>query len=682
LRTFHCVDFFKQHFLRTFGFVFGLNLIFLLVQLVLLSSPSFRENLFALIDSPLGLPASQYWRFIEYGLAQLLMYGMFTLVVTAWILLGLSQIRHEVTIKNETFLIWAASVTLLYVLNIWAFPASRFNVFILPGHSALPVVFIALIWFCYQSRWSFYSLGLWLRCYYRWVFVALVVIFLIKAGWMGYERYARKPVQVSNQPNVLLIGLDDLRPDVLSKMPNLRAFLANSTDFTESVTPEARTFVAWTSLLTGLYPKEHGIHFDMQSVHGYVPPGSLAQILKEHGYTTVYSTDDNQYADVNQSYGFDHLVVPKMDAAEYLLTLMGDMPLQNMIAHTWVGKVLFPDTYNNRAAAFVYNPVNYNAQVFSALDHIPSRPLFLAIHFNLSHQPFYWSKRPLPVVFPGTTSNVSEVYALAAEDMDAQFGAFMAGLNDRGLLKNSIVIVFSDHGESLALPRERLISLDTYIKGQASGKETLPALNLYSPDYLKFDQMLGHGTDILSKVQWHQILGVHWFSHAQYRGKIPQRVSLIDVKPTVLDLLGISSTSSGESLAKAVLSGKISATDRYFYIDTGFNPFAIEHMNDPSNEEIRDSLKYFEVLPTTGRLIIRPTLIPELIDQIQHAVVYQHWILAVYPSREHKKVWVLVDMNTRQWTDDFSTPFAKQAPVAELVAHLSTFYGNEINSTS
>ncbi len=682
MRTFHCVDFFKQNFLRTFGFIFGLNIIFLLVQLVLLSSPSFRENLFALMDSPFGLPPSQYWRFAQYGLAQLLIYGVFTLGVTVWVLLGLSQIRHEVAIKNQTFLIWGASVTLIYVLNIWLFPASRFNIFILPGYSALPVVLMALIWFCYQSRWCFYSLGLCLRCYYRGVLVALLLLLLLKGLWMGYERYTKKPVQISNRPNVLLIGLDDLRPDVLVKMPNLRAFLANSTDFTESVTPEARTFVAWTSLLTGLYPKEHGIHFDMQSVHGYVPSGSLAQILKEQGYTTVYSTDDNQYADVNASYGFDHLIVPNMDAAEYLLTVMGDMPLQNLISHTWLGKILFPDTYNNRAAAFVYDPLKYNAQVFSALDQIPTRPLFLAIHFNLSHQPFYWSKRPLPVIPPGMTSNVSQVYGVAAEDMDAQFGSFMKGLNDRGLLKNSIVIVFSDHGESLALPRERLISLDTYVKGPASRKETLPALNLYASDYLKFDQLLGHGTDILSQVQWHQVLGIKWFSHSQYQGKIAQRVSLLDVKPTILSLLRIPSAGSGESLSKAVLSGKVSWPDRYFYIDTGFNPFAIEHMNDPSNEELRDSLKYFEVLPTTGRLIIRPTLIPSLIDEIQHAVVYQHWIMAIYPSRGDQKVWVLADMNTRQWTDDFSTPFAKQAPVAELVAHLSQFYGDEVHSSS
>jgi hypothetical protein len=280
------------------------------------------------------------------------------------------------------------------------------------------------------------------------------------------------------------------------------------------------------------------------------------------------------------------------------------------------------------------------------------------------------------------TSNVSQVYGVAAEDMDAQFGSFMKGLNDRGLLKNSIVIVFSDHGESLALPRERLISLDTYVKGPASRKETLPALNLYASDYLKFDQLLGHGTDILSQVQWHQVLGIKWFSHSQYQGKIAQRVSLLDVKPTILSLLRIPSAGSGESLSKAVLSGKVSWPDRYFYIDTGFNPFAIEHMNDPSNEELRDSLKYFEVLPTTGRLIIRPTLIPSLIDEIQHAVVYQHWIMAIYPSRGDQKVWVLADMNTRQWTDDFSTPFAKQAPVAELVAHLSQFYGDEVHSSS
>ncbi len=670
---------FNRKFLKIGLLIFGLNLLFFLMQCIIISSFSLKDEFLSLFNSEMHLPMSQYWRFISFGFSQIFCYGILSLLFALWLLPGLLYLPAEKSEKIYVFRAWLSSVALIFSLNIWIYPASRFNWFILPGHSALPLVLITLILFVHQSRFSFYAGFISLRrnCL-AWASF-LFIGFLLCVGIKIYERYSVKTPEVSSQPNVILIGLDDLREDTLKDMPILSNFLSKSTNFLESITPEARTFVAWTSLLTGLYPKEHDIHFDMQSVDGYTPPGSLASILKGQGYSTFYSTDDNQYADVNPAYGFDHLLVPKMDTSEYLLSVLNDFPLSNLISQTWLGKWLFPDTYNNRASPFVYEPWNYNRDVLTALKKIPNRPIFIAIHFNLSHQPFYWSKRPLPVTTWNTNINVSQVYFVAAQDMDEQLGEFLKALKQNGFLNNAIVAVFSDHGESLGLPKERLVSLDTYLRGPHSSTETIPALSLYSDHLLKFDEIFGHGTDVLSKMQWQQILGIKWFSHAQYQGNIAQRVSLIDIKPTILDLLGISgSHSTGQSLKSMVLWGKALPEDRYFFTDTGFNPFAIQDLYHVSADEVNLSLRYFIVLPNNGRLVIRPSLLPELLTQVQHAVVYKNWILAAYPARHHKQVFVLVDMDTRQWTDDFSTPFAQKAPVSDLLNQMQAFYGDEI----
>jgi hypothetical protein len=40
---------------------------------------------------------------------------------------------------------------------------------------------------------------------------------------------------------------------------------------------------------------------------------------------------------------------------------------------------------------------------------------------------------------------------------------------------------------------------------------------------------------------------------------------------------------------------------------------------------------------------------------------------------------VIINAKTHQWTDDFSTPFAKTAPISEMLKKMKEFYGDEIN---
>jgi arylsulfatase A-like enzyme len=715
-----------SNLLKIFGMLVGLSLVFFMVQLIMAFSFSLRDDLISVFSHAMALPSSQCWRFFLYGLAQFICYFFFGAFIFIWVCFGREYHETFASFQKYGFFVFLASIALIFTANMWLYPASRFNWFFLPGHGAGPLFLIVVVWFIYQSRFSFYGFFKFFRKYYLGFFGLIAFGMLLSLGLRFYENYFYQAPKISSKPNVIIIGMDDLRTDVLPNMPTVQDFLSKSTNFTQSMTPEARTFVAWTSLLTGLYPKAHGIRFDMVSVENYIPQGSLAQILKDQGYTTFYSTDDDQYANVTKNYGFDHELVGVMDAAEYVLADVNDFPLTNLISQTWLGKWWFNDTYNNRASPFVYSPLNYNREVLSALREIPQRPLFLAIHFNLSHQPFYWSKRPLPFYTDGR-AHLPRIYAQAAADMDWQFADFMKGLKAQGLLKNALVIVLSDHGEGLGAPKDRLVSLSTYIKGPHSSSDTIPALSLYSQNISQFNSFFGHGTDVVSDVQWRNALGIRWFGHSQYVGNISQRVSLVDLKSTVLDLLGISSGSnlqdrtknksdksprlpvdqdglkqinissnlnnlnnlnnsddsvdslySGRSLAPMVLWGKPLAKDRVFFTDTGFNPIAIQDLNNVTATDLQMTMKYFMVLPDNGRLVINPINFPELIEQIQRAAVYQDWVLAEYPARLSRQVWVLINMKTRQWTDDFSTPFAKQAPVRELLQKMKLFYGDEV----
>ena len=70
------------------------------------------------------------------------------------------------------------------------------------------------------------------------------------------------------KPNIILVGVDSLSPDFLSYFgygnitPFFDSFLDHASVFSEAVTPLARTFPAWTSILTGKYPSKIGIRYN------------------------------------------------------------------------------------------------------------------------------------------------------------------------------------------------------------------------------------------------------------------------------------------------------------------------------------------------------------------------------------------------------------------------------------
>ena len=87
------------------------------------------------------------------------------------------------------------------------------------------------------------------------------------------------PVHVSSieRPNILLISIDDLRPDLASyghpvaKTPSLDAFAESSVLFEKAYSQQAVCGPSRAALLTGLRPSTTGIKTLKQSVSAAVP---------------------------------------------------------------------------------------------------------------------------------------------------------------------------------------------------------------------------------------------------------------------------------------------------------------------------------------------------------------------------------------------------------------------------
>ena len=96
------------------------------------------------------------------------------------------------------------------------------------------------------------------------------------------------------RPNILLISIDDLRPDLgsyghpVAKTPSLDAFAKSSVLFEKAYSQQAVCGPSRAALLTGLRPSTTGIKTLKQSVSDTVPNiTTLNKSFKQSGYETI-----------------------------------------------------------------------------------------------------------------------------------------------------------------------------------------------------------------------------------------------------------------------------------------------------------------------------------------------------------------------------------------------------------
>ena len=103
---------------------------------------------------------------------------------------------------------------------------------------------------------------------------------------------------VPTQPNVILIGLDSLRSDIVfpeasvEKTPHLKDFMSGAVGFSNAMTPLARTFPSMTSILTGRRPHSTGAIINLLPRDLVREGDTLPRVLGRAGYNTAYATDE------------------------------------------------------------------------------------------------------------------------------------------------------------------------------------------------------------------------------------------------------------------------------------------------------------------------------------------------------------------------------------------------------
>ncbi len=242
--------------------------------------------------------------------------------------------------------------------------------------------------------------------------------------------------QQGRQPTVLLISLDALRWDYLDKAntPNLDRLVATGVK-AEALIPvfPTKTFPNHYSIITGLYPENHGI---------------IANRMFDPAYIDTFSLDSPESLSDGRWYGGEPLWVTAEKQGQISAILF------------WPGseaeiKGIRP-TYWYPYDSELPNGDRIN-QVVNWLDLPPDqRPTLITMYISDIDVQGYLFGPDSPEL------------TAAVEKVDSTLGTLFDSLMERELMEKINIVVVSDHGQA-AIDSTRVIFLDDYIDLEQAG---------------------------------------------------------------------------------------------------------------------------------------------------------------------------------------------------------------------
>lgn len=497
--------------------------------------------------------------------------------------------------------------------------------------------------------------------------LCVIVLALSAISYYISERVLLKTksmVVSSEKPNLVIIGVDALRPDHLgfnghpSKLtPNIDMFLEDSLYFDEAFTPIARTYTAWFSLLSGRPPKSTGVRYNLQKFEASQLLGDeLQNILKIDGYHTLYGMDERRFNNIDERYGFDEDVGPDIGAADFLLFHAGELPLVALVSNTPLGKWLFPTIYSNRGVYSTYMPETFTREVIGAVSKRPQKPLFLALHLTLPHWPFLYREfNPIDNIPFDPDQRFHYAYQLMLKEADKQFSDIISGLERQGVLDNALVFLISDHGEGFMLEQDALTSGNTDLGFPTAAH--------------------GHGTNVLDEKQYNVVLAIQdrrdSAPEKSYAGRNSTVVSLLDVAPTIASELGLDSALVGyEGQSLFDLHDCETCSDRLAFIESSVATNAMFEKDLDMVQVMAEGLGYYTI-SADGLAVVRDD-VKSLLGLKQRAVINKNHIVAHFPGLEED--FLIVDRRTQIWWPSSRYGGGSANEVLSLMIELCSYF--------
>jgi len=351
-----------------------------------------------------------------------------------------------------------------------------------------------------------------------------------------------------NKINILVIIIDSLRPDHLRKYgyfrdtsPNIDKFAEEGTSFLNTYSTLPRSEGSITSMLTGLYPHSHGVRLVWDNKRNQSVT-SLPEILQNHGYSTCFIRSGGlAYDEFGKGFKDYDLLSWK---------------IENKIKRG-IRKLFHPGIFVGIAEQRVNTAIKW-------LKKNIKNNFFLMIHCNDLHWPYpvpepydhmfdpnYKGEHDFATLCKGKITRGELIFGikkLPKEEIDHAIAHYDGGLRytdsqikrlidflkENEVYDNTLVIFTADHGENFG-------EHDFYFQHGASIYET----SLKIPLIFRLPGKIPKNK------------------------KIENRVQILDVTPTVLDILDIPVLGKIEGFnLMPLIEGKIQKVRDFLFIES------------------------------------------------------------------------------------------------------------------
>ncbi len=567
-------------------------------------------------------------------------------VIHGWFVLRLVDTRPYF-LKDIDFGHW-------YYQILEVVPETARPTFYLLLFSVLPVAFLlfVLAWHFRAGRAGQVTASL--------VVLVMAAIAFTNFGGSHQAKYQSK----SDAPptwNVIIIGSDSLRGDRIGAngyqpprmnaagaggvSPAIDALAARSANFRHAYTPIASTLESGISLMASKYPHSHGIRHmypnreTLEKALETVDP--IAPLLSARGYDTAAIGDWCAGYYQIAPLGFDLIEVSSFDNFKIYMSqavIMAHFVIPLYFDHE-AGYRLFPQI---RSFAQFVTPevVTQRVEARLAQRARDRQPFFWHVFYSCNHLPFR-SPEPYRSMFSDPTYNgphrngvdfdidafiggtdlesksdvlppneVAQIRALydgTTRMFDDQVKRILEAIEAHGLAEQTIVIITSDHGD-----------------------------DLYEPGVT-----FGHGQTMNGALQsFHIPLIFHipGIDGIQFN----EAVSLLDIAPTITDLLEIPAPESWEGRSFADwIEGATAPEWRPFFGETGFPfiQFDVEGIERPFLPPM-DQMTFID-RSFNFQFVLKPEFEIPLVAAKQRALRTRNWKIVCTPTAEGSRHFAL-----------------------------------------
>lgn len=379
----------------------------------------------------------------------------------------------------------------------------------------------------------------------------------------------------AEQPNVLLITVDALRPNHLGcygykreTSPNIDKIAKGGATFNQTITQASLTPPSITSIMTSVYPVVHKVYSHTISFPSELI--SLTDILKSQGYITAFMT--NFY------------LFKTFDAFEKEFDIFFGI-----------------DTYKSLHGS---KPVKFREITSNVINQISEnrrKPFFLWVHFMDTHQPPLSPPSPydklfindrysqveidipvsnclvptqgfggLPQVLVRNNNDITNLnyyislYDGAIRYVDEQIGLLLETLKKLRLDKKTLVIISADHGEGLG---EHNVY---FFHGPSPGGQIFhPESHFELKDRICFHGLYDEDIKVPLIIKYPRLI--------PQGKKIGIQVQSVDITPTLLDILDIEKPEQmvGKSLLPLIKNKNIEEYEQRFAFSSIRNDYAV-----------------------------------------------------------------------------------------------------------